>query len=66
MNEVERRVNSSRREFLKMSIATTAVAGFPAIVPSVVFGKTSPSNRINVGAIGVGRISRVHDLPGIW
>jgi predicted dehydrogenase len=26
----------------------------------------APSNRINVGAIGVGRISRVHDLPGIW
>lgn len=25
----------------------------------------APSNRINVGAIGVGRISRVHDLPGI-
>jgi len=26
----------------------------------------APSNRINVGAIGVGRISRGHDLPGIW
>ena len=66
MNEVERCVNSSRREFLKISIGATAIAGFPAIVPSVVFGKTAPSNRINVGAIGVGRISRVHDLPGIW
>jgi predicted dehydrogenase len=29
-------------------------------------GQNSPSNRINVGAIGVGRISRGHDLPGIW
>ena len=66
MNEVERRVNSSRREFLKMSSAAAAIAGFPTIVPSVVFGKTAPSNRINVGAIGVGRISRVHDLSGIW
>ena len=28
--------------------------------------RKSPSNRINVGAIGIGRISRVHDLPGIW
>jgi predicted dehydrogenase len=40
--------------------------GFPAIVPATVFGQTAPSNRINVGAIGVGRISRGHDLPGIW
>ena len=24
------------------------------------------SDRINVGAIGTGRISRGHDLPGIW
>ena len=40
--------------------------GFPAIVPASVFGQTAPSNRINIGAIGVGRISRGHDLPGIW
>jgi predicted dehydrogenase len=40
--------------------------GFPAIVPASVFGQTAPSNRISVGAIGVGRISRGHDLPGIW
>lgn len=40
--------------------------GFPAIVPASVLGQTAPSNRINVGAIGVGRISRGHDLPGIW
>jgi predicted dehydrogenase len=38
----------------------------PYIVPSSVFGKNAPSNRINVGAIGTGRISRVHDLPGVW
>src|SRR6516162_10976145 len=56
----------SRRTFLKMSASAAAVAGFPSIVPAAVFGKTSPSNRINVGAIGVGRISRGHDLPGIW
>jgi predicted dehydrogenase len=46
--------------------ASSVLAGFPAIVPASVFGATSPSNRINVGAIGTGRISRVHDLPGIW
>jgi len=56
----------SRRKFLKTSVGALAVAGFPTIVPSSVFGASAPSNRINVGAIGVGRISRVHDLPGIW
>jgi predicted dehydrogenase len=56
----------SRRQFVKTSLATAAVAGFPTIVPSSVLGQMSPSKRINVGAIGVGRISRGHDLPGIW
>ena len=49
-----------------MSVGAAAAAGFPTIVPSSVLGQKAPSNRINVGAIGVGRISRVHDLPGIW
>ena len=61
---------TSRREFMKTTakgaVATSIIAGFPSIVPSSVFGKSSPGNRINVGAIGAGRISRVHDLPGIW
>jgi predicted dehydrogenase len=56
----------SRRRFLKTAAATTAVAGFPTILPSTVFGQMAPSERINVGAIGVGRISRGHDLPAIF
>jgi predicted dehydrogenase len=56
----------SRRSFLKTSLGAVAAVGFPTIVPASVFGQMAPSNRINVGAIGVGRISRVHDLPGIW
>ena len=57
----------SRREFIQhVTAAAAAVTGFPAIVPASVFGAASPGNRINVGAIGTGRISRVHDLPGIW
>ncbi len=66
MKRTTRNDNRSRREFLKKGAAIAAVAGFPAIVPSTVFGQNAPSNRINVGAIGVGRISRGHDLPGIW
>ncbi|GHN02244.1 oxidoreductase [Cytophagales bacterium WSM2-2] len=61
----------SRRKFIQSSAKATAltalsVAGFPSIVPSSVFGKNAPSNRINIGAIGTGRISRIHDLPGVW
>jgi len=66
MNDKTKPTVSSRRTFLKTSLGAAAAAGFPTIVPSHVFGQLSPSNRINVGAIGVGRISRGHDLPGIW
>ena len=57
----------SRRKFLHHStIASVALSGIPSIVPASVFGKNAPSNRINVGAIGNGRISRGHDMPGVW
>jgi predicted dehydrogenase len=60
----------SRRKFLQTSVKATALStlaiGIPSIVPSSVFGKNAPSNRINIGAIGTGRISRDHDLPGVW
>ncbi|PYS67869.1 MAG: oxidoreductase, partial [Acidobacteria bacterium] len=59
----------SRRTFVKSALVGTVAAsvdfGFPSIVPSSVFGATAPSNRINIGAIGNGRISRGHDLPGV-
>ncbi len=56
----------SRRGFLQSVSATGVAAVFPTIIPSSSLGQTSPSKRINIGAIGVGRISRAHDLPGIW
>src|SRR6202789_3932912 len=56
----------SRRKFVQTSVGAAVVAGFPTILPSSVFGQMAPSKRINVGAIGVGRICRGHDLPGIW
>ncbi len=54
-----------RRKFLKKT-ATTAAGTIiiPTIVPSSVFGKNAPSNKINVGQIGCGRIARDHDMPG--
>ena len=67
----ERSVRLTRRGFLNRSIkgaiaSTLALRGFPDIVPASVLGAHAPSNRINVGAIGTGRISRGHDLPGVW
>jgi len=53
-----------RREFIKASAVTAAgIFGFPAIVPSVVFGKSKPNDKINIGQIGFGRIAKEHDLP---
>jgi predicted dehydrogenase len=60
----------SRRKFLsdsaKTAIGTGIALHFPSIVPASVFGKNAPSNRINVAAIGTGRIGRIHDMPGVW
>jgi myo-inositol 2-dehydrogenase/D-chiro-inositol 1-dehydrogenase len=54
-----------RRNFLKNTVATTAGAMIiPTIVPSSVFGANAPSNKINVGQIGCGRIAVTHDMPG--
>jgi len=51
----------TRRVFAKMA----AVAGFPAIVPSRVFGQDAPSNTVQVGQLGFGRIGKSMDVPGI-
>ena len=56
---------SSRRQFLQTVSAAAAVVGFPTILPASVFGAQAPSKLITIGAIGVGRISRDHDLPDV-
>ncbi len=60
---------SSRRNFIKNTIKGSAgaamLATIPSIVPASVLGKYAPSNRINVGAIGTGRIARDWDIPGV-
>ncbi len=60
-----------RRRFIETAVKGTVtsavvVHGFPTMVPASVFGKNAPSSRINIGAIGTGRISRGHDMPGVW
>ena len=52
-----------RRMFIKKATATAVgTMVFPTIVPSSVFGKNAPSNKINIGQIGFGRIARDHDM----
>lgn len=55
--------DNSRRGFLKKAIVAT---GFPAIVPSTVFGQSAPSNLIQVAQIGCGRIARASEFPGMF
>ncbi|MCF0072098.1 Gfo/Idh/MocA family oxidoreductase [Dyadobacter sp. CY261] len=61
--------NQDRRSFLKATAKGTAgiiaASMFPTIVPSSVFGKNAPSNKINIGQIGFGRIGSTHDLPEV-
>ncbi|MGB5370313.1 MAG: Gfo/Idh/MocA family oxidoreductase [Flavobacteriaceae bacterium] len=52
-----------RRKFIANStLGAAAMVGFPTIVPAHVLGKDAPSNKINIGQIGCGRIARVHDI----
>ncbi len=55
-----RKKGISRRSVVKGSLFAGAALGFPTIVPRSVFGANAPSNRINVGQIGCGVISRYH------
>jgi predicted dehydrogenase len=57
----------TRRKFIDTSLKATLLSsfvtsGFPTIVPSGIFGKNAPSNKINIGQIGFGRIAMTHDL----
>jgi myo-inositol 2-dehydrogenase / D-chiro-inositol 1-dehydrogenase len=57
----------SRRKFIGATAKTGAMLPFlsgilPTIVPSTVFGRNAPSNKINIGQIGFGRIAMTHDL----
>ena len=52
-----------RRKFInRTTLGTAALVGFPSIVPAHVLGKDAPSNKINIGQIGCGRIALGHDM----
>ncbi len=53
-----------RRQFLKHSLLTgSGMVLAPSIIPSTVFGKIRPNDKINVAQIGFGRIAKDHDIP---
>lgn len=56
----------SRRGFLKAGLASGVAAGFPTIIPARVLGQQAPSNKIQIGVIGCGRIAGGMDIPGVW
>lgn len=59
----ESRKNMKRRNFISKSMGATAGALIlPTIIPSNVIGKNPPSDKINIGQIGFGRIAMAHDL----
>ena len=59
----------SRRNFIKNTLkgagGAAILSNFPTIVPASVLGKKAPSNIINVGVIGNGRIGREWDMPSV-
>jgi len=63
MNSGKKESLIPRRGFLKGATASGAAFFAPWIVPSSVFGKNSPHNRINVGIIGIGRQAKYANLP---
>src|ERR1700712_2716541 len=69
MTKKEENTSPSRRDFLKKSVTgavgAVVLSGFPTIVPASVLGKNAPSNRINIGMIGVGRIGTISELWGL-
>jgi hypothetical protein len=57
---------TTRRNFIGQSLAGGAGLFIaPTIIPASSTGKHAPSNRISIGAIGTGRISRDRDMPGV-
>ena len=49
-----------RRDFLRTSAAAAAGISLPYLVPGRVFGQPGPSEKVNVGIIGLG--GRSHDI----
>ena len=58
-------MSQSRRSFLKDGIVAGGAMAFPTIIPARVLGAQAPSNKIQIGIIGCGRIGISMDLGGL-
>lgn len=56
---------TTRRDVLRVAAGLGAF-GFPTIVSPRVFGRSAPSERIQVAQIGCGRIARSSEIPGMF
>lgn len=69
MKEKKENKAFSRRDFVtssfKGAVGATVFASFPTIVPAHVLGKQAPSNLINVGIIGTGRMGSFSETGGV-
>lgn len=67
---MKQKTHLSRRSFLQRGIGTLgATLGLPAFIPATAFGgkgRTAPSERINMGFIGLGGQGTGHLLGGAW
>jgi hypothetical protein len=50
----------TRRTFIQRSSLATAALAVPNVVPSRLFGRSAPSNKITMGLIGAGNIGTAH------
>jgi len=57
-------MSNNRRTFIKKTaLGTIGAFAIPEIVPSYLFGRTAPGNRINVAVIGLGRQTVNPNIP---
>jgi predicted dehydrogenase len=64
-----RQPGDKRRDFLCSASAATAALAFPAVIPASALGRNgavAPSERINMGFIGLGGQGTGHLLGGAW
>ncbi|WP_227021624.1 Gfo/Idh/MocA family protein [Oceaniferula marina] len=61
-NQIKSKAGMKRRQFLKTSLGTAGLLGFPTIIPATALGKggkSAPSERVRIGMIACGNRGRV-------
>jgi predicted dehydrogenase len=56
----------TRRGFVQAGGLAGAMAVMPNLIPARVLGQSAPSKLINVGIVGLGRISSTMEMPGLF